>query len=117
MSRYALIMVIVFLGLALGVMLIRFNEMDPTVTATQASNDRLGTMRALLETQLADDIEMTFSFTMPIAPGQDSRVVTTSSDMYAGDDYVCFVETWNDDLRHRCTPMSNIASVTFLEQR
>lgn len=117
LSRHKLLLAIV-LTVSVTLMLI--------VTATPRSTSAQGdaaTLRALLE-QLTAESEnatnkVTFSieFAVPLVSGErgwllpDAQRKRTVSQI--GDDYVCFSESWNDATRQRCTPFTNIVSVTF----
>lgn len=72
------------------------------------------TMRGLIEDLINRRVTVRFEFAEPIAPNERFRDVN-SINLQIGDDFVCFIEPWNDDLRYRCTPYSNVTSVTFIE--
>lgn len=76
-------------------------------------------MADLIGAALASDQALTFDFVVPLVTGErvwsvpDGSANRTISAI--GADYVCFSEPWNEGSRERCTPFSNIASVTFLK--
>jgi len=72
------------------------------------------TMRLLIEDLINRDIPMQIEFAEPIAPGFTFRE-SDGTDLTVGDDYVCFSEPWNDGLRQRCTPFSNIVNISYLD--
>lgn len=94
-------------ALILGVILIVM-----TVNAAQTTPP---TLHALLTDLQAANERVTFEFVAPIT-GTLRSVDVDASVFSVGDDYVCFSEKWNQGTRQRCTPFSNIASVTFTEE-
>ncbi|MEO8607887.1 MAG: hypothetical protein ABI690_08405 [Chloroflexota bacterium] len=74
-------------------------------------------MHALLETLNQNGAVITLLFDKPLVSGEG---VWTLPDVTAnraisevGADYVCFTEPWNNTTRVRCTPFSNITSVSY----
>lgn len=108
MSERRFFTVILFCGLAL--LAGWFMQQTPATSAQQDAD----TMRVLIEDLSVRGKAMTFTFVEPIAPNVTSRE-TSGDDVQAGDDYVCFSEAWNSGQRFRCTPYSNVISVTFLD--
>jgi hypothetical protein len=85
---------------------------------TQAQNANT-TMRALLERLNSGDGKFTVQFHTPLAPGETvwglpGGEPTQRHISEIGDDYVCFTEQWNNSTRDRCTPFSNIASISYI---
>lgn len=92
-------------------------------TRPTSAQDKAATLRALLEDLKAQsmilDSPQTFSieFAVPLVSGErawlmpDTQRKRVVGDI--GEDYICFSEPWNDDTRQRCTPFTNIVSVTF----
>jgi hypothetical protein len=108
MKRMQLIL-LVMLGLALLVA-VWDRQAPPTINA-QASPE---TMRTLIQDVSARGKVMVFTFGEPIAPNVTVRE-SNGQDLQVGDDYICFTEPWNDGRRFRCTPYSNVISVTYLD--
>ena len=100
---------LVLLGLAMLVVV--WMEHQPTTTSAQGPVE---TMRALIQDISARGKVMVFTFGEPIAPNVTVRE-SNGQDLQVGDDYICFSEPWNDGRRFRCTPYSNIVSVSFLD--
>jgi hypothetical protein len=74
-------------------------------------------MHALLETLNSNGAAITILFDKPLVSGEG---VWTLPDAIAnraiseiGADFVCFIEPWNTTTRVRCTPFTNITSVSF----
>jgi hypothetical protein len=92
-------------------------------TRPTSAQDKAATLRALLEQLKAEsaaaDNKVTFSieFAVPLVSGERGWLLPDTQRRRAvgeiGDDYICFTEPWNDTTRQRCTPFSNIVSVTF----
>lgn len=74
-------------------------------------------MHNLLETLTANGAAITLLFDRPLVSGEgvwtlpDTAANRTISEI--GADYVCFIEPWNTTTRVRCTPFSNITSISF----
>jgi hypothetical protein len=66
----------------------------------------------------ATETRVTVEFQIPLISGERTWTLPDESRGRAidqiGVDFVCFRERWNDDTRLRCTPYSNIASLTFI---
>jgi hypothetical protein len=86
-------------------------EQQPATTSAQGPSE---TMRALIQETSAQGKVMVFTFGEPIAPSVTVRE-SNGQDLQVGDDYICFSEPWNDGRRFRCTPYSNIVSLSFLD--
>jgi hypothetical protein len=82
-----------------------------TVNAAQPIPSTLH--KLLLELQ-SNNERVNFEFVAPLI-GNVRSVDVDSSVFNVGEDYVCFTENWNQGTRQRCTPFSNIASVTFAD--
>lgn len=107
--------------LILGVLVAVASAQTATPTPAPA-NERIAApsnMAELLNTLIANEQAVTFDFIVPVVTGE--RVWTLPDEAVkrvisaVGDDYVCFSEPWNDGSRERCTPFSNISSITFLK--
>jgi len=72
------------------------------------------TLRLMIEDLITSGTRVEFEFAEPIAPGFTFRE-STGADMTVGEDYVCFSEPWNDGLRYRCTPFTNIVTISYLD--
>jgi hypothetical protein len=77
------------------------------------------TMRVLLERLNSGDGKFTVQFHTPLAPGETTWGLpggdpTQRHISEIGDDYVCFTEQWNNSTRDRCTPFSNIVSISYI---
>ncbi len=104
--------------LALGLVVVVMAQ-TATPTAADLNAPAPNQFGELIAQARASDKVITFDFTVPLVTGErvwtlpdDSAKRTISS---VGSDYVCFSERWNDGYRERCTPFSNITSITFLD--
>ena len=74
-------------------------------------------MQALLETLTSNGAAITILFDKPLVSGEgvwtlpDTSANRTISEI--GADFVCFTEPWNNTTRVRCTPFTNITSVSY----
>lgn len=98
-------------GLALGLLL----NARPTTAQETAAPITLAQQFANLQ---ATETRVTVEFQSPLISGERTWTLPDESRGRAidqiGVDFVCFRERWNDDTRLRCTPYSNIASLTFI---
>jgi hypothetical protein len=82
-----------------------------------AQNQSAREMHALLETLTSNGAAITILFDKPLVSGEgvwtlpDTAVNRTISEI--GADFVCFTEPWNNTTRVRCTPFTNITSVSY----
>jgi hypothetical protein len=68
----------------------------------------------LLTELQAKNMRVSFEFAAPLMA--NVRSIDVNGEVFTvGEDYVCFHERWNQGTRQRCTPFSNIASVTFAD--
>lgn len=72
-------------------------------------------MQTMINALVDDNVLMTFTLRDPLAPNLNTFDVRGAG-VRAGTDHVCFNEPWGDgELRWRCTPYSNVISLTFVE--
>jgi hypothetical protein len=85
-------------------------------TAAQESSSR---MRALLESLRDSETSLTIEFVRPLVSGESTWTLPdeTAGRRIAevGEDYVCFSEPWNDSFRNRCTPLTNLVTISYIE--
>lgn len=111
--------VVLVLGILVAVVSAQTETPTPTPAAAHVRAGAPSTMADLLNEAIISEERITFDFIVPVVTGE--RVWTLPDDASkrvisaVGADYVCFSEPWNDGSRERCTPFSNIASVTFLK--
>lgn len=73
-------------------------------------------LQGVIDRALSEGGTVVFSLAVPLIGGE---ALLTSDDyrISTGADYVCFGQPWNEgEVRQRCTPYSNIASVSFVER-
>jgi hypothetical protein len=82
------------------------------------AQDSTTTFQTRLQELASQKTSFSVEFAKPLVSGES--VWTIPQDGYSlgevGDDFVCFSQPWNDGQRQRCTPFSNIVSVSFLTQ-
>ena len=120
MIKMKVIAVILVVGLVLGLVVAVVSAQTATPTApanlNEAAPNHLG---ELITSAKSSEKAITFDFIVPLVTGE--RVWTIPDDSAkrsisaVGADYVCFSEPWNAGSRERCTPFSNISSITFLK--
>jgi hypothetical protein len=84
------------------------------VITVNAAQPIPSTMYKLLLELQSNNERVNFEFVAPLT-GNLRSIDVDSSVFNVGEDYVCFTESWNQGTRQRCTPFSNIASVTFAD--
>lgn len=76
-------------------------------------------MRALLESLRDGEVSLTLEFARPLVSGESTWTLPDETVgrriSQVGEDYVCFSEPWNDTFRERCTPFSNLVTMTFVK--
>lgn len=101
---------LVLLVIALG-----FGLMPRPVTA---QTEAVAAFRTLLENARMGNLTITIQFTEPLIAGERSWTLPQNtpnrSISLVGADFICFSEPWNNGSRDRCTPFSNIVSVTYV---
>lgn len=85
---------------------------NQSTTDAQPAPDSMQTMiNALVD----DNVLITFTLRDPLAPNLNTFDVRGAG-VRAGTDHVCFNEPWGDEqIRWRCTPYSNVISLTFVD--
>ncbi len=117
--KIKMIAVIAALLLALGLVVVVMAQTATPSPAAAQNAPAPTNFGELIAQARASDKAITFDFTVPLVTGE--RVWTLPDDTAKrtissiGNDYVCFSERWNDGYRQRCTPFSNITSITFLD--
>ena len=118
MLKIKLIAIVLALLLALGLLVAVVSAQTATSTAVSNRDDGAPThFSDLISSAKASGRAITFDFIVPLVTGE--RVWTLPDDNATreisaiGTDYVCFSEPWNAGSRERCTPFSNISSITF----
>ncbi len=80
--------------------------------------DSGGNLRGLLETLTSGETQVTIQFGIPLTGGERTWIVPDKNAgrqiAEIGDDYVCFSEPWNNGVRRRCTPLSNVVSISYV---
>jgi hypothetical protein len=106
--QYKIVLMIVFAVLLL--MIASF------VTRPTAAQDASTSLRARLENLRGSKNPVTIEFGRPLVSGELIWTLPDGTRTIGeiGDDYVCFSEPWNDTTKDRCTPFSNIVSVSFV---
>lgn len=88
--------------------------MGVLVAATNVNQTQDGDEYSIIRDLIASDQTVMFTFSAPIFGGDMSRV-SDDWNVSVGPDHICFGQPWNDSQRLTCTPMSNIASWTYVE--
>ncbi len=101
------------LGLALALLTLAVLRVPAVESETTTDSKSPADLRALIETYVEQGHTLSLHFHEPLFPGESFAEVSAGR-VYAGDDYVCITEGWNDDTRHRCTPFHNLISVSFV---
>ena len=76
-------------------------------------------MQAMLTNLTRSGATVTILFDRPLISGEgvwtlpDAGAQRTIAEV--GADYVCFSEPWNNTTQNRCTPFSNITSVSYVK--
>ncbi|PJF21510.1 MAG: hypothetical protein CUN56_10725 [Phototrophicales bacterium] len=84
---------------------------QPSTNAQPATSS----MQTMINTLVDDNVLMTFTLREPLAPNLNTFDVRGAG-VRAGVDHVCFSEPWGDNqTRWRCTPYSNVISLTYVE--
>ncbi len=85
---------------------------------TTAQQEDIPTFRTLLDEARASKISLTIQFAEPLIAGERSWTLPENSSgrsiSLVGADFVCFGEAWNNATKERCTPFSNIVSITYV---
>lgn len=81
-------------------------------TTGRAQNDD---WRTMFEGLVERNATVTIGFAAPLTPNNETSRTVDAASLQVGDDFVCFLERWNQGYRKTCTPFSNIASLTFIE--
>ncbi len=72
----------------------------------------------LLTNLAASGKSVTIEFAVPLVSGERIWIVPDANRsrqmVQVGTDFVCFSEPWNNATRSRCTPFSNIVSVSYI---
>lgn len=102
-------------ALVLGVALLALAVLRVPAVESETTTDSKSPadLRTLIESYVEQGYTLTLHFHEPLFPGEN-LVDVSAGRIYAGDDYVCLTERWNDDTRHRCTPFHNLISVSFV---
>lgn len=79
---------------------------------TRAQNDD---WRTMFEGLVERNATITIGFAAPLTPNNEALRTVDAASLQVGDDFVCFLEPWNQGFRKTCTPFTNIASLTFVE--
>lgn len=98
----------VILGVALIVGLLS----QHATTTGRAQNDDWQTM---FEGLVERNATVTIGFAAPLTPNNETSRTVDAASLQVGDDFICFLEAWNQGFRKTCTPFTNIASLTFIE--
>ncbi len=115
----ALIGVLLILGILVAAVSAQTETPTPSPAPARVRAAAASTMADLLNEAIISETHITFDFIVPVVTGE--RVWTLPDEgtgriiSAVGADYVCFSEPWNDGSRERCTPFSNISSITFLK--
>lgn len=112
---------VIILLLILGILVAAVSAQTATPTPAAIADHAAApdSMADLLKATITNEQKVTFDFIMPVVTGE--RVWTLPDEgagrviSAVGADYVCFSEPWNEGSRERCTPFSNISSITFLK--
>ncbi|MBI1279635.1 MAG: hypothetical protein GC179_16020 [Anaerolineaceae bacterium] len=118
MLKIKLITIAAALALGLGLLAVSAKNAAPAVAA-QLDESTPNHFSELISRATADGKAITFDFVVPLVTGErvwtlpDANAKRDISNV--GTDYVCFSEPWNEGKRERCTPFSNITSITFLK--
>jgi hypothetical protein len=109
-THYKIILMIL---LAAGIVFALSGAARPTAAQAQGNS-----LRTLFENLRDNHSQVTVEFVKPLITGEatwtlpDDAIGRKIGEV--GEDYVCFSEPWNDTTRDRCTPFSNITSVSFV---
>ena len=112
-SKVVVVSLLVVLGLGLAVGVITTHS-----AMAQDSKEVAPTLGEMLNAGLERKYSLTIEFVIPLITGErvwtlpDAKAKRNIS--VVGTDYMCFSEPWNDGVRQRCTPFTNIASFTYL---
>ena len=99
------------IGLILGIVFLGLWLLPKESLQSQQSTEN---MRVMIQDLTARGKQMVFTFAEPVAPNL-TIYETNGQDLRIGDDFVCISEPWNSDRRYRCTPYSNVVSITFTD--
>jgi len=118
MLKLKLMTIIAAFVVGLGLLMVVVSAQTATVRANldEAAPNHFS---ELISSAKSDGKAITFDFIVPLVTGErvwtlpDEKAKREISNV--GMDYVCFTEQWNEGKRERCTPFSNITSVTFLK--
>jgi hypothetical protein len=89
-----------------------------SISAVAMNGAQTGTARgfsSLLADLAASNRTVMLEFITPLN-GQERTATVDAGALRLGLDYLCIAEPWNQGQRQTCTPMSNIASVTYVEE-
>ncbi len=72
----------------------------------------------LLSDLVASGKSVTIEFAVPLISGERTWIIPDANRsrqmVQVGADFVCFSEPWNNATRSRCTPFSNIVSISYI---
>ena len=84
---------------------------------TTTAGESPASMRALLESRMADGASVTLQFERPFLGGETLLTLPDAEfdrQLFSvGEDYLCVSEPWNDTRRLHCTPFANVVSASF----
>lgn len=104
--------------LAAVVLLLAAAVSFPLTPRPATAQEEIATFRSLLDNARADDLSISIQFSDPLIAGERSWTLpdkTAGREIsLVGSDFICFSEPWNNSSRDRCTPFSNIVSVTYV---
>jgi hypothetical protein len=82
------------------------------------AQEEIATFRTLLDQARADKSSITIQFADPLIAGERSWTLPENASgrtiSLVGADFICFSEPWNNASKERCTPFSNLISVTYI---
>lgn len=112
--------------LALSVLLLIVFLFTQVISHTKAADNTTSNMSQLIKELNDTKKQILFQFTVPLVANEttwnvpsDSRNSDDQVSRYissVGEDYVCFDELAGQAYSIRCTPFSNIASISYLNQ-
>jgi hypothetical protein len=95
-------MILILIGLAWIAMQLQAQAPQPT------------TLAGVLQKLQLEDREITLTFVNSPIPSENTLTLN-ARDLQIGEDYLCFAESWNNTMRSYCTPLINIAHLSFLD--
>ncbi|MBL8153719.1 MAG: hypothetical protein JNM70_06010 [Anaerolineae bacterium] len=86
--------------------------------ATASTEPPTAGLTKLLSDLAASGKSVTIEFAVPLVSGERTWIIPDTNRsrqmVQVGTDFVCFSEPWNNGTRNRCTPFSNIVSVSYI---